>query len=416
MFDTYRDVFALRDFRRVWLGASLSMFGDGMTRMAFIWFVYQQTSSAAALGILMICYTGPVLIGGLVAGWALDRFDRRTVMIADCVIRGAAIALVPLFHWLGILQLWHIYAAAAVYGLLMMVSLAGIPTMIPSLVSAKQLNTANALEILSYTVSGIAGPALAGLLIAGFGAPATVLVDVASYFVFAFALAGVRLSPLARPAAGDAPARGLGAAIRLLVGNPVLASITLMFIVFSMGMGALSVWLPIYVTNDLHGGSTLYGLLLSATALGESASALGLGTVSNHRALGLKIMAAQVLAGLSVVLVGLVPGIASAAIGLFLVGFFDSPLTIWAQTLRMAIIPPELRGRVFALIRLSIQGMGPAGSAIAGFLLPVIGMGAMIFISAGAIGLPGVAGIAVGPLRRAHGPAPASAKARAEAS
>ena len=65
---------------------------------------------------------------------------------------------------------------------------------------------------------------------------------------------------------------------------------------------------------------------------------------------------------------------APAAVGLFLVGFFDSPLTIWAQTLRMAIIPPELRGRVFALIRLSIQGFGPVGSALAGFLLPVLGM------------------------------------------
>ena len=81
----------------------------------------------------------------------------------------------------------------------------------------------------------------------------------------------------------------------------------------------------------------------------------------------------------------------------------------------MAIIPPELRGRVFALIRLSIQGFGPVGSAIAGFLLPVLGMGTMILLSAGAIGLPGLAGMAVGPLRRAHGPAPAAATAAADA-
>ncbi len=415
MLANYRDVFALKDFRRFWIGASLSMFGDGMTRMAFIWFVYQQTNSPAALGILMICYTGPVIVGGLVAGWALDRFDRRTVMIADCLIRGAAIALVPLFHWLGILQLWHVYAAAAVYGLLMMVSLAGIPAMIPSLVSARQLNTANALEILSYTVSGIAVPALAGLLISAIGAPATVLVDVASYFLFALALAGMHVSAQPRAAADGSKARGLGGAIRLLLGNPVLASITAMFIVFNMGMGALSVWLPIYVTHELAGGSALYGLLLSATALGESASALGLGAISTSRALGLKIIAAQLLAGASIALIALLPGVAPAAIGLFLVGFFDSPLTIWAQTLRMAIIPPELRGRVFALIRLSIQGFGPVGSAIAGFLLPVLGMGTMILLSAGAIGLPGLAGMAVGPLRRAHGPAPAAATAAAEA-
>jgi len=406
MLANYRAVFALRDFRRFWLGASLSMFGDAMTRTAFTWFVYQQTKSPIAIGILMICYTGPVLVGGLAAGWALDRFDRRTVMIADCLIRGAAIALVPLFHWLGILQLWHVYAAAAVYGLLMMVSLAGIPTLIPSLVNERQLRTANALEILSYTLSGIVGPALAGLLIAAIGAPATVLIDVASYLLFAAAIAGIRLPAPVNDAtgAGRRP-QGLGAAFRLLIGNPVLCSVTIMFIVFSTGMGALNVWLPFYVTGALGGGSALYGLLQAANALGESVSALGLGAIGGNRSLGLKIMFAQMFAGLAVTLIAFVPGVLSAAAGLFLLGFFDAPLTIWAQTLRMAIIPPELRGRVFALIRLSIQGFGPVGSALAGLLLPLVGMTAMIVISAAAIGLPGIGGLAVGPLRRAHGPA-----------
>jgi MFS family permease len=269
----YRDVFANTSFRRFWLGASLSMFGDSMTRTAFIWFVYQQTKSPAALGILMVCYTGPVLIGGLVAGWALDRFDRRHVMIFDCLVRGLAIALVPLLYALGQLALWHVYAAAAVYGLLMMVSLAGIPAMIPSLVSDSQLTTANALEILSYTVAGIAGPALAGVLVDRIGAPATVLVDFASYFLFAIAILGVRLEPLPTAPSTAKTSQGLNAAIALLVGNRVLLSITVMFIVFNIGMGAMNVWLPIYVQDELGGGSALYGLLLAASAAGESATA-----------------------------------------------------------------------------------------------------------------------------------------------
>jgi MFS family permease len=414
MLANYRDVFALRDFRRFWIGASLSMFGDAMTRTAFTWFVYEQTKSPGAIGILMICYTGPVIVGGLAAGWALDRFDRRTVMIADCLVRGAAIALVPILHWLGLLQLWHVYAAAGVYGLLMMVSLAGIPTLIPSLVDESRLRTANALEILSYTLSGIVGPALAGLLIAVIGAPSTVLIDVVSYLIFAGAIAGIRLPP-ATHHAGARRSQGLGAAIVLLIRNPILCSVTLMFIVFSAGTGALSVWLPFYVTAALGGDSALYGFMQAANALGESSSALGLGAVGGNRSLGLKIIAAQTLAGLSVALIAFVPGAASAASGLFLLGFFDAPLTIWAQTLRMAIIPPELRGRLFALIRLSIQGFGPVGSALAGLLLPVIGMSAMILASAAAIGLPGLAGLSVGPLRRAHGPAPAATPLAAEA-
>jgi MFS family permease len=403
----YREVFANRNFRRFWLGASLSMFGDSMTRMAFIWFVYQQTKSSAALAILMICYTGPVVIGGLVAGWALDRFDRRRVMIVDCLVRGFAIALVPLLYAMGELALWHVYGAAAVYGLLTMVSLAGIPALIPSLVGESQLTIANALEILSYTIAGIVGPALAGLLIELIGAPATVLVDVASYLLFALAILGVRLAPL--PAARAAASHGLSAAVALLLGNPVLLAITLMFIVFNIGMGAMNVWLPIYVQEYLGGGSALYGLLLAATAAGESLSAAALGGLGSDGRLGVRISLAQILAGVAIALVALLPGLWSAIAGLFLVGFFDSPLTIWAQTLRMAIIPPPLRGRVFALIRMSIQAGGPLGGALAGFLLPLLGMGATILLSAAAIGLPGFAGFAVGPLRRARRPAPTGA-------
>ena len=398
----YRQIFANPNFRRFWLGASVSMFGDSMTRMAFIWFVYQQTRSSAALGILMICYTGPVVIGGFVAGWALDRFERRHVMIVDCLVRGFAIALVPLLYAMGQLALWHVYGVAAVYGLLTMVSLAGIPAMIPSLVAESQLTTANALEILSYTISGIVGPALAGLLIDLIGAPATVLVDVASYLLFALAILGVRLQPLPKVSAGVKASQGLSTAIALLLGNPVLLSITLMFIVFNIGMGAMNVWLPIYVQEDLGGGSALYGLLLAAAAAGESLSAAALGGLGSDGRLGIRISIAQILAGAAIALVALLPGLWSAVAGLFLVGFFDSPLTIWAQSLRMAIIPPALRGRLFALIRMSIQAGGPLGGALAGFLLPFLGMGATILLSAAAIGLPGFAGFAVRPLRRAR--------------
>src|SRR5262249_28676403 len=140
---------------------------------------------------------------------------------------------------------------------------------------------------------------------------------------------------------------------------------------------------------------------------------LGLGAFGGNRSLGLKIIVSQMLAGLSLSLVAFLPGVAPAAIGLFLLGFFDAPLTICAQTLRMAITPPALRGRVFALIRLSIQGFGPIGSALAGLLLPLIGITATILLSAAAIGLPGLAGAAVGPLRRAHGPAGVPAPAEA---
>jgi MFS family permease len=93
----------------------------------------------------------------------------------------------------------------------------------------------------------------------------------------------------------------------------------------------------------------------------------------------------------------------AAAIGLFLLGFFSAPLTIWAQTLRMQVIPHEMRGRTFALLRTLMQGATPLGGALAGFLLPVLGTQMMIGLSALIIGAPGLAGMQTKELRQASG-------------
>ena len=153
-------------------------------------------------------------------------------MVLDNLVRAAAILLVPLLHVLGALALWHLYVIAALFGLLMMIPLAGTPTLIPSLVPVERRQTANALEVLGYTVGGISGPMLGGALIAGWGAPLAVLLSGAIYLFFAWTLA--RLPP--QPPAGAASRRApLGEAIRLLVGNAFLISTTLMFLVSTSG-------------------------------------------------------------------------------------------------------------------------------------------------------------------------------------
>jgi MFS family permease len=409
-FESYRQIFQNRSFRLFWSGFTFSVLGDAMTRVALIWFVYEATRSAEALGWLMICYTGPIVVGGLLAGTLLDRFDRRAVMVVDNVLRGLTVALVPLLYALGALEVWHIYAVAAVYGLLMMISLAGGPSLVPSLVPREQLATANALEMLSWTLGGVIGPALAGVLIAWVGAPNVVIVDAVSYFAFALALARTRLADapdLTQESGGQA--YHLGHAVQLLLKNRVLLSTTLMFMAFNIGGGALSVWLPILSDQMLGGGSQLYGVLLGALALGEVVSALLVGGLALSLSLGALICLAQALSGASLGLVLAGRNAWIVGLGLALFGAFSSPLTIWAQTLRMQIIPERLRGRSFALLRMLMQSGNPIGGAIAGVLLPALGLGAMIGLSAIVVGLPGLIGYRVRELRLAGGPGDTSA-------
>ncbi|MEZ4655093.1 MAG: MFS transporter [Candidatus Eisenbacteria bacterium] len=402
--DRYRQTLALPAFRRFWVGFTLSSFGDGMTRVAPTWWVWETTKSAEALALLTLAYSGPVIFGGVLAGWLLDRFDRRQVLQIDNALRGVIVATVPILYVAGALELWHAYVVAAVYGSLFMISLAGGPTVIPQLVPQELLPTANALEMLSFTIGSVAGPPLAGLLAGAFGAPNVLLVDAVTYACFVVALAGV---PSLRPStieAGGPSARRSTVSIRDAAGfvfrSPILRSTTLMYMVVNIGSGLMSVWLPILADRTLGGGAELYGLLLGVIGAGEVASALVSGAITLPVTFGRAICLALVLGGVSIAVLLPADQVVLVAAALALYGLFTGPLTIWAQTLRMRIIPGEMRGRVFALLRTMMQGTLPAGGVLGGWLVVVSSVPAAVAITAGALIVPGLLGFRVPELQR----------------
>jgi hypothetical protein len=123
---------------------------------------------------------------------------------------------------------------------------------------------------------------------------------------------------------------------------------------------------------------------------------------------------AQTLAGVTLLLVLIAPNVWLIALGLALFGVFSAPLTIWAQTLRMQIIPAALRGRTFALLRMLMQSGNPVGGGLAGMLLPLAGMTATIALSAFLVGAPGLVGYGVRALRRSGGRTPETAPSAVE--
>ena len=393
---SYSQILKNKNFLAFWSGFTLSSIGDSLTRVALTWLVFEETKSPQALGILTIAYTAPILLGGFFAGPLLDRFSARRVMIVDNLIRGILFALIPILHLLNELKIWHIYLFAAIYGMLMMISLAGGPTLIPSIVKKEQLDTANAMETLSYTVSGVLGPPLAGLLIVWIGTANVVIFDSLSYFIFAITLIGVSVnepSPVSKEKGGDS--YGIMDAVRLMMGNKIILSTTLMFMFANVGLGAMTVYLPLVSDRIAAGSSEVFGILLGAMALGEFISAWLAGSLVMRMSLGVRIALAQILSGISLSILLFGEAFWTAVTGLFLLGFFSAPLTIWAQSLRMQIIPPEMRGRTFALLRTLMQGATPLGGALAGFLLTAWGLPLIIGLSSLVISAPGLAGMRV---------------------
>jgi MFS family permease len=400
-----------RDFGLLWFGAAASILGDGMTLVALVWLMLERTGSALDVGWLTFAYAAPVVVGGLGAGVLLDRFDPRAVMAVDSLGRGLLMASVPVLELLGGVPTWWLFVVAAGYGLLKMVPLAGVPALIPRLLDDDDLTTGNALESISYGVAGIAGPALAGVLIAAIGAPAVIGLDAATYFFFLACLLLMRRPPALvraqgeRPASGERAVRGLGlvAAGRVVIASPAIVATTLMFMAANVGEGIFAVVMPVYALEALGGTAAEYGAILAVFSVGILAGSIVVGALATPVRLGRAIAAAQAVAG--VVLLGylarpdLLPSLAIA--GVF--GLAGSPLTIWAQTLRMRIIPPELRGRVFAILRTLMQSTAPVGGIVAGVLVSGAGIEAAIVAATVVTTVPGLLGLVVPALGLAGG-------------
>jgi MFS family permease len=394
-----------RPFALLWLGATVSIFGDALTFVSLVWLTGELGGGPAEIGLLAACFTAPVILGGLAAGLLLDRFERRRLLMADNLIRGLAVLSIPVAAWLGVLGQPQLYVVAAIYGLLYMVSLAGFPSIIPDIVDEAELPTANAMESLAFAVGGVAGPTVAGLLIAVIGAANNLAIDALTYFVFVACLAAVRLPPRASPRpTGDATDAGTGLkpALRFVLRTPAILAITLMFMAFNVGEGMLTVLLPVFARETLGLDAAGYGALVSAFTVGSLLGAVAVGAVRWRWTLGRSIAAAQLAAGVAILGLATAPPFVAALGVLATVGLLASPLTIWAQTVRMRLIPEQLRGRVFSLLRTFMQSTPPAGGLAAGALLAGgLAMAPVVGVMAALIAVPG----AIGLVHRALGPA-----------
>ena len=341
--------------------------------------------------MLAVLYTAPVALGGLASGWALDRFDRRLLLIVDSLLRGAMFATVPLAAVLGHVSAAQLYVVALAYGALKMTSLAGFPSIIPSLVPVEMLTQANALEGVSFGLASLSGAALAGLVIASVGPVPVIAFDAATYFAFALALISVRFDSEG-PSAAAAPLEprrsGFGPVLREAIRHPWLRDLTIMFALFNVGEGALLVVLPHRAVSSGLGVAG-YGWFVAAATGGELVASIWLVGRPWPYSLPVSIVVAQLAAGFLVL--GLIANRAlMAVVVLFAFGMCTAPMTAWAQTLRMKAVSPDQRGRLFALLRTLMQATPPVGAGLAGAAFPH-GLAITVAAIAGVMGLPALA-------------------------
>lgn len=401
-----------RDFRRLWIGALISLLGDGATWTALAWIAVTR-GGASSLAVLGVCYSAPVIVGGLLAGKVVDRFSRRRLLVFDSVVRSAAMLTVPVLFGLGELHLWNLYAVAAVYGLFKILPIGIVPAVLPDLVPAEQLDTAIALEAIATGAGGLLGPALGGAMIAFFSPPWVLLVDAASYLIFAAAVLSLR-APLAKPAVpppsdDDAAATAGPAAhdtrtgswrpvLRFLLADRVMLVILVAFTSFNAAMGMLIVAQPWLAHYRLAGGAQTLGVIVGGLAAAEIIGSVIAGAIRPAVRPMLRIGVLQVLSG-SALLLFLHADIALVLAGELLCGIPAMLLTVSSQSVRYQRTPEHLRARTMTLMRTLMLGAAPVGSAIAGPLLAAGHYTDMVLLMVLLAGAPGL--LSIGLVRNA---------------
>jgi MFS family permease len=381
--------FALRDFRLLWTGLAVSMFGDGLFLVAIAWQGYELTNDPGKVALLGLAWTAPMVVLLLLGGVIADRFDRRRVMIVSDVVRGSAVAAMGLLAIAGELELWHLVVLAAVYGAGDALFPPAFGAIVPDLVPADLLVQANAVDqFVRPFMLQIVGPAVSGLLIDAVGTGTVFLADAGTFCVSTAALLLMRPVPARRRE--GAPA-GVLADIRegfrfVRSQTWLWGTLTAAGLLLLVWLGPVDVLLPYVVKNELGGSALDLGLVFACGGLGAVLAAVTMAQRRLPTRMITFMYAAFALAVSGPIVYGLAHQIWPMMLMAVAAGAGTSAGTIVWVTLMQRHVPGELLGRVTSLDWFVSIGLAPVSFAITGPIAGAIGARETL-VAAGALGV-----------------------------
>ena len=392
---------AIPHFRNLWLGSAVSVFGDQFYLVALPWLVLQLTGSSLALGAILMTAAVPRAALMLAGGALTDRFSPRRVLMATATARTLLVGAVAALVWLKIIHLWHLYALSLLFGVADAFSFPAGSALMPTLVAPQQLPAANSVFASTAHLSGMLGPAPAGIVVKAWGIAQAFFLDAVS---FLFVIAALwRIPEPARPpmAVGTAPQRpsmlhSIREGLRYVMNDPTLRSLVLLIAALNFCVsGPVSVGLAT-MAKFRFASATAFGTLLSCFSGGALGGMLLAGLVKRPPRRGVLLVAISFLMGLGLVTIGLSYRLVPIALTLALMGvgagFVNVQIVSWMQ----ARAERQVLGRVMSVVMFSAVGLLPMSLLVAGAVAQKhLGM---LFLGAGALMLAvgAVAGLTSG--------------------
>ena len=384
-------------FRNLWLAEMISQLGDGLTSLALLVVIHRLTGSVTALAAMAMTASLPQLVFGLYAGVIADRWDRRRLMIASDVLRGAAVLSLMWIHskeqvpWLYVVGFFQ-----ATVGVFFEPARSAF---LPSIVEAPSLLAANALSQTARVSAGMAGAAIAGLLLTlPNGAPIAFGLDAVSFWVSAIFVASIPAVPRAAAAIGTRVTGHLEElllGLRYLFGNRLLIGLFVTFAIAMLGLGAINVLFIPFLVDELHCSTAVVGLARGAQMVGMLLGGLAVSALAR----GFKPIALVVLGicglGLSFAGLGLLHQPAPVVALLAVMGVCSSLLQAGTGTVLQVSVPDALRGRLESSLDTLLVLVLMLAMAGAGLLSDGLGTRRVLLLAGAAVLFAGLSGGAV---------------------
>jgi MFS family permease len=382
-----------RDFMRIWKGLVVSNVGDGIHRIAILWWARTATGSDAAVVIVALASVVPTLLAAPIAGALVDRFPRRTLMISSDAIRLATSATLALLWSVGELNLGGLVVVAAVAAAASAVFDPALMASVTLLVPPPQRAKANSMIGGSGAVAGIVGPAIGGVVIGAWGTGAALWIDAATFLVsMAFLLASRIPQPTATPEL-EADHEGVLAGWALVRRDRSIRDLVMVAAALNLCAAPVPVLVVGLAAGPLELGGRGYGLLAACLPAGVLLGLLVAPRLAPAAGAGFGGVAATAL---GIAGVGALPWSPLAATMLLVAGAGVGVVNTILPTRFQDGVDPALQGRVFALVGAIAQVGRPVGLLAAAPL--VAGPGVQVGLAlcgAGllAVGLVGRSGL-----------------------
>jgi MFS family permease len=372
-------------------GRLFALVGSAAQAVTLAVLVLDATGLPSGWGTVLTVQAIPQVLLILVAGVVVDRFRPVRVMAASTLLQ--ALALVPIFVLTldgpERIQLWHLYAYAVVSGIASAFTVPASQTMVPELVPAEQVRSANALWLLAFHVARFLGPPIAATLAAVSGHPAALAMAIVLFLLGTGALLMIHQPPGHR-ASRESPLRQIVDGYRVARRDPALWAIIVSAAVYNLGnSGAILVGVPSLAKLALDAGDQGIGILFGALGAG---ALIGIGLTRQVASLprqGIVAAATDIAMGIAVVLTGLAPTLWLALPCLVVAGVFGSAGGVIFLSLAQTRCPPEARGRVMSLMAMSLFGLTPLAYGFGGLLGDVLGPRGILLVGGAIISLTG---------------------------